>query len=141
MNHQNRRKQRSLENKMNNMIRQLCCWNCFQVGHKRFQCPFLKTPCCSFCRKPSVLTVNCGCDLSKAHIGLHIRRNPMKKQPSKYENDVIVPKVNEQNGSVEYKRDDNLVVFIENESTDQNEETIDNDILEIHVDNEFLNNI
>lgn len=142
MNHQQRRNKRSFENKLNNMIRQFSCWNCLQLGHRRFQCPYVKMQCCSFCRKPSVLTVNCGCELSVLHVDLHSRRRKVKKpkQPQ-YENHVIVPQVNEQNGSVEYKEDANIVVYIDNDQEKQNEESVNDDILEIHADDESLENI
>lgn len=140
MNNFNRRKQRSLEKKLNHMIRQLCCWNCLQTGHKRFQCPFLKMKFCSFCRKPSVLTTECGCELSVLSIGHQNRRKrEIKKRTLPFENDVIVPIVDEQNGSIGYRKDDNIAITIENEVDQQNNEIIDKDILEINADEELVN--
>lgn len=143
MNRRNQRKQRMLEKKLNNMIRQLCCWNCFQVGHKRFQCPFIKTPSCSFCRKPSVLSVNCGCELSTTYNGLHNHRRIVNNAVvPNYEENVIVPVVDNQNGAIQYREDDNLVIFINNQD-EQNEtqEAVDEDILEIHADKESLEDL
>lgn len=114
MNRKNRKQQRIVEKKMNNMIRQLCCWNCFQVGHKRFQCPFAKQICCSFCRKPSIRSVECGCELSREYVGLHNHRQNYTERNPSYDEDVLVPVVNDQNGAVKYKRNDNLLIFVDN---------------------------
>ena len=37
------------------------CWNCFECGHLRFQCPMPKQSACSFCRTPNVRTIECAC--------------------------------------------------------------------------------
>lgn len=37
------------------------CWNCFQKGHLRFQCPYPKRKFCSYCRAPNVMTSECNC--------------------------------------------------------------------------------
>lgn len=42
--------------------RQNICWNCFTEGHLRFQCPLPKSDSCSFCRRPNIKTVECGCN-------------------------------------------------------------------------------
>lgn len=133
MNRKNRKQQRNVEKKMNNMIRQLCCWNCFQVGHKRFQCPFAKQICCSFCRKPSIRSIECGCELSRQYIGLHNRRPIHEEQQPSYENDVLVP---------EYKQKDNIVIVVDNtKKQDEEGEEVDNDCLEINADTDSLNDL
>lgn len=52
---------------INHLIRKNCCWNCLQLGHMRFQCPFPRMIRCSFCRKPFVLSVNCTCRINEFH--------------------------------------------------------------------------
>lgn len=137
MNRQNYKKQRKLEKQMNNLMRQLCCWNCFQLGHKRFQCPFPKQNSCSFCRKPSILSTECGCALSRQNVSLYNRRQQFAERIPTYDNDVLVPVVNNENGAVEYKRNDNLVIVVSNNENEETEN--DEDILIIDADTNSLN--
>ncbi|KAL5288104.1 hypothetical protein ACFFRR_008763, partial [Megaselia abdita] len=133
MNRRNRNCQRKALQKFNNLIRKLCCWNCFQIGHKRFQCPYPKQPSCSFCRKPSILSVDCGCKQSLEHFAkLNVETVP------NYNENVIVP-INQPNGVTEYQSDENLMIIIENKSS--NEEGFqgnEDDFLEINAETDSL---
>lgn len=51
-------------------IRDKCCWNCFEVGHLRFQCPKPKVEACSFCQTSGVRSNACSCTESKLHFSL-----------------------------------------------------------------------
>lgn len=138
MNRQNRNRQRK-EKKLNKLIRELCCWNCFQFGHKRFQCPYPKQTRCSFCRKPSVLSVECGCDLSQENLVLI--EPQVVNEIANYDQNVMVP-VNQPNGEIEYQQNENLVFILGNDNL-SNEE-IDHegdDILEIHAETDSLDDL
>lgn len=140
MNRKNFKKQRNLERQLNNLMRQLCCWNCFQVGHKRFQCPYAKQNSCSFCRKPSILSIECGCELSRLHISLPNHRQEVAERIP-YHDDVMVPVVNIRNGAVEYQRNDNLVIVVDNNDDQNEEDEVDNDVLEINADTDSLDDL
>lgn len=135
-NNRNRNKRRETERKLNNIIRHVCCWNCFQVGHKRFQCPFPKTPSCSFCRRPQVLTVECGCAASRSHFQISDPQNQLHTQLSNYNLEVVGP-VSNRNEVAEFDEMDNLVVVIENENAYDN----DSDFLELHAESDNLEDI
>lgn len=135
----NRRKQirrRESERKLNKIIRHMCCWNCFQVGHKRFQCPYPTSRSCSFCRRPQVLTVECGCEASREHLGIPENQEPPNIEIPNYNPDVVVPVLN--GGQVaKYEEVDNLVVFVENQAMDDN----DLDTLELHAESDNLEDL
>lgn len=136
MNRRNHNLRRESERKLNNIIRHLCCWNCFQVGHKRFQCPFPTSRSCSFCRRPQVLSVDCGCLASREHLQIPENREPPNIEIPNYNPDVVVPVVNE--GEVAgYEEVDNLVVFVENQGLNED----DSDYLELHAESDNLEDI
>lgn len=128
MNRRNIRNRRKDERKLNEIIRHLCCWNCFQTGHKRFQCPFPKVDSCSFCRRPQVKSTSCGCPASRAHI----KHQNVVPELHNYNENVVVPIV-EGNAVARYKKMDNLVVIVENEVVDD-----DQDYIELHAESESL---
>lgn len=139
-------KRRNVEKKLNEIMRKLCCWNCFQTGHKRFQCPFPKVNLCSFCRRPFILSVECGCPQSKAH--LDVSEHQIGNVPSiningslkdstndlsmSYNENVVVP-IHHGNSLAGYETLDNMVVVVDNNN--------DMDILEIHAEDESLDNL
>lgn len=98
--------------------------------------------CCSFCRKPSVLTEDCGCKLSSSNIGFQTRRMRERQENNqRFEDEVIVPIVNEQDGSVEYRKKENIAIILENYNNKPNEEDSDEDILEINADEDLVNKL
>lgn len=52
---------------LQHLFRTFSCWNCSQIGHNRFQCPYPRTIACSFCRTPGVLSTECNCFFAKNH--------------------------------------------------------------------------
>lgn len=136
MNRRNRNLRRNSERKLNHIIRHLCCWNCFQVGHKRFQCPFPTSRSCSFCRRPQVLTVECGCEASREHLRVPEIQQPLDAQIPNYNPDVLVPLINGDEVAG-YEQVDNLVVFVENQSIHENE----SDYLEIYAESDNLEDL
>lgn len=129
-----RRKQKSLNRK----IRQLSCWNCFQFGHVRFQCPFPKSNVCSFCRRPGIRSCDCPCPDARNHfnvinnVQIENLNNEIVDVPQ-YNLNVMVP-VNGNDENVHYEEVNNIIVFLEN---DLNEEE-DKDYIDIHAENEDL---
>lgn len=126
----NTRNRRNNERKLNEIIRHLCCWNCFQIGHKRFQCPFPKVNSCSFCRKPQVMSTECGCPASRAHLVVPEPQNIAHN----YEQNVIVP-INDGNEVAGYQEMDNLMVVVDNDIHD------DLDYIELHAESESLDDL
>lgn len=135
----NRNRTAKLENRFNSLIRKNVCWNCFQVGHKRFQCPHPKQSSCSFCRRPSVLSVECGCELSRQKLA--VRSREIVDETPNYNENVIVP-VNQPNGVIEYQQDDNLMIVIESEAVIEEKSENDEDyVLEIYADTDSLSDL
>lgn len=144
---QNKKKFEKKNRRLDQLIRKNCCWNCLQIGHLRFQCPYPKTIRCSFCRKPFVLTINCNCRGQNTKIDVpehqrqesynHCEENLNDPTNHEYSVSVVVP-VKLENGSIHSVIEDNIVVFIDN-SKDQEEE--DKDILEIHAETDSLNEL
>lgn len=137
----NRRHERAVRH-LNTLIRKNCCWNCLQVGHLRFQCPYPKMTRCSFCRKPFVLSVNCNCKYSTkiqgvpAHQRIHESFiQPVDPQPIHVER--VLVSVHESESDLK----DNIVVCIENDCQSPEEGEEDEDILEISTETDFLNEI
>lgn len=88
------------------------------------------------------MSIQCGCEPSREYFGFQNRHQNEAENISTYDNDVIVPVINDRNGEVEYKKDDNLVVFVDNsENQEEGEEEVDNDILEINADTDSLNDL
>lgn len=138
-NRKNDNKAVKFERKLNSLFRKNCCWNCFQVGHKRFQCPYPKIYNCSFCRRPSVLSVECGCELSRQQLAP--RRFENGNQITNYNENIMVP-VNQPNGSIEYQPNENLMVVIENEMLyEEISQDVNDDVLEIHAESDSLSDI
>lgn len=138
---------------INQLIRRFCCWNCFQIGHLRFQCPFPRAIRCSFCRRPYVLSTNCNCRYQNHSNALQPRKRSKRDHQRKfslsnskikqnYDQDVIVP-MHASNGEMHPVKVDNIVVFVnrDNEETFNKDENEDMDILEIHAEDESLENI
>lgn len=131
MNRRNIRNRRQDERKLNEIIRHLCCWNCFQTGHKRFQCPFPKVNRCSFCRRPQVMSINCGCSASRDHLVIPEHQNAVIHN---YNQNVVIPIA--EGNEVAYQEMDNLVVVGENEAV-----TEDLDYIELHAESESLDDL
>lgn len=141
---------------INQLFRRVCCWNCFQIGHLRFQCPFPRAIRCSFCRKPFVLSTDCNCryqnslnvsehQYKRSSKRTHKKKSSLSKSDlrSKYNENVVVP-IHASNGEIYPVEVDNLVVFVENEKIDERmdiKENEDMDILEIHAETESLENL
>lgn len=135
----NRNRTAKLEKRFNSLVRKNVCWNCFQVGHKRFQCPHPKQSSCSFCRRPSVLSVECGCELSREQLAA--RSLEIVDEIPNYNENVMVP-VNQPNGVIEYQQDDNLMIVIENEAViEGRSENDEEDFLELHAETESLSDL
>lgn len=131
MNRKNKLRRQS-ERKLNKIIRHLCCWNCFQVGHNRFQCPYPKTNKCSFCRRPQVLSTNCGCEASREHLEIPEPQNVEAVNVPDFNQNVVVP-VMEGNEVVAYEEVENFMVDVENESG--------SDCLELHAESDSLEDL
>ena len=114
--------------------RKQCCWNCFKIGHLRFQCPEPKRVMCSFCRKPATLSIECTC---RSNPSQDIQLNPHEiasLQIAEFPEFVAVPNAQ----ADEYVQLENLAVVIENDMSQYNYE---NDILEIPMEYEPLDEI
>ena len=125
------------------MTRKNYCWNCFNSGHMRFQCPFQKKISCSFCRKPNILTSDCTCN---EYVGSPQRRNIQNLsnnelqaiQGSNYPAQVQVPITQ----SDEYACRDNLVVIVNNSIPEiDSDDEDDRDILELYAESDSLEDI
>lgn len=149
-----KKRSKSSKNYVNKLIRKNCCWNCFQLDHLRFQCPYFKSLKCSFCRKPDVRSSECNCSESRRHFHVPEHNDEV---PANYLNEevrvteygsfsqkVLVP-LNNDGETPSYVLNENIVVFIENESCNdkekQDEEEEDKDILEIHAEDCLLDDI
>lgn len=109
-----------------------CCWNCFNKGHLRFQCPEPKRISCSFCRKPNILSSDCACQTISLHpIEVH------EIQAANYNLFVELPRIQPD----EARNVDNLVIVIENPPNPSSDEEVDLDILEIHPEDDCLDDI
>lgn len=141
---------RSNKFKLNKEIRRSCCWNCFQTGHLRFQCPFPKVEVCSFCRHPGIRSSECNCPEARAHFNVsdkfaneeHIRNSVLP-----YQLNVVVP-VNAHCEQPQYVEKDNLVVFVENNQSIEDDEVItelcdeeDADVIELFAEEDDLSQI
>lgn len=120
-----------------------CCWNCFKIGHLRFQCPYPKRVLCSFCKNPGVRSCDCSCSEARKHfnpISVEIPQNlPIENMEiPNYNENVLVP-INNGNDS-QYQEMENYVIFVVNNLNEIDEEE-DKDIIEIHPENEDLENI
>lgn len=136
--HKNNRQRQLAEKRLKTLIRDLSCWNCFQFGHKRFQCPYPKQNRCSFCRKPYVLSVDCGCDLARQNFNV-VKPQVVNVIPNYAEN-VIVP-VRQLNGEVEYQQNDNILVIVGNENMNAENIKDGEDYLEINAETESLSDL
>lgn len=146
MNSRNRkfnRRNTSQIHRINNLIRRNCCWNCLQVGHLRFQCPYPKSTRCSFCRKPFVRSINCNCPGSARIRGVPEHHNvqedaiqPEDPQPIHIERVLICA------NDPQPDRQNDIVICVENDAySPSDEEHEDKDILEINTENDFLDEI
>lgn len=131
-------------------IRSNCCWNCFEVGHLRFQCPQPKIEICSFCRTSGVQSSNCSCVESRLHFAVpeqkevdinnHCIEESVKlTEYGPIQENVIVP-VNVGENIVRYIPKENMIVFVTNTHAITNEPANDEDrdILEIHPEDDCL---
>jgi hypothetical protein len=135
---QNSRRKR---NNLNRKIRLLSCWNCFQLGHVRFQCPFPKNNICSFCRRPGIRSCDCSCAEARRHFSVLNNRPPFGKimavlnniqdiDVSCYNPNVMIPI------SGRYEEEKNIVVVIENDLKANIEE--DRDVIDIFAEDDDL---
>lgn len=129
------------------LIRRYCCWNCFQMGHNRHQCPFPRIISCSYCRKPGVLSQQCNCDFSKLNSSHYRNCRNVETTSSmelvRHENLVSVP--NPENNDVPVLQE-NLLISISNNNdeptTEQDPtESEQEDLLEIHAEDEPLDEL
>lgn len=146
MNFRNHNRIEKKNRRLNQLIRKKCCWNCMQIGHLRFQCPYPRTIRCSFCRKPFVLTINCDCrgqnlniDVSEHQVqelpNLDENRTPPMNE--EYSAAVLVP-MNLEDGSIQENIQDNLVVFVDNNEIEDEKYEEDRDVLEINAETDSL---
>lgn len=111
------------------LLRNLSCWNCSQLGHNRFQCPFPKNHFCSFCRTPGVLTTKCRCFFA--------RNNKFISRIKSREHNNVVSNIENNsrflnNNSVEKE---NIVIEFQN---DEIEDSSSEEYLDLDTDQEFL---
>lgn len=150
MHNHNRKQKRRMFNipkiAFNQQIRRNCCWNCFGIGHIRFQCPFPKVTCCSYCRRPGIQTRDCLCIESRLSYNVPEHKaynqppsnNPHPLRSTEYGcflQNVIVPVNDSENNNTEYVEKDNIVIVI------PNQEVEDLDYIEIHPEEDCLDNI
>lgn len=127
------------------LIRRYCCWNCFQMGHNRHQCPLPRIIACSYCRKPGVLTHQCNCEFSRFNSsyprnhGANVRPVANDELPN-YGNVVCVP--NAENNNMPILRE-NLVISIRNNEDEpvnepESTESEPDEFLELDAEDEPL---
>lgn len=120
----NRRSNRITQQIIQQLVRISCCWNCFQFGHTRHQCPHPRETRCSFCRSPRVQTIQCKCHGATNHRTRNLSKN--ESQPSienlvvqqDFDATVLVPNTNEN----AYEEQMNILVMVENEREQENPE-------------------
>lgn len=152
MRSQNRKPQKRSRCKRSNLnreMRQSCCWNCFQIGHLRYQCPFPKVEVCSFCRHPGTRSSDCNCPEAKAHFNRHVPTvTHVRTNSQLFALNVVVP-INAHSENPHYEEKDNIVVFVDNHQNSEEEDyTIqelyddeDADILELYAEEDDLSKI
>lgn len=120
---------------LQHLLRNLSCWNCSQLGHNRFQCPFPKNHFCSFCRTPGVLTTKCSCFFARTNqcIPRIENREPNNRVLNVQDNNV-------EEGRKVLNKDDlvpmeNIVIEFQN---DELEDPTSEDYLEIDTERDFL---
>lgn len=127
---------------LQHLIRSHCCWNCFQLGHNRHQCPFPRSISCSYCRRPGVYSNQCKCTRRNSQVRYAQYVEYVPSTSSNYENTVHVP--NTEKNNIESQRE-NLVVFINNNSNKNNEEHEEHseqeEYLEIDAEDESLEDL
>lgn len=130
----------------NQQIRRNCCWNCFGIGHLRFQCPYPKVTCCSYCRRPGVKSCDCLC--MESRLGYNVPEHNLENQNSTnnknpfksteygcFLQNVIVPVNDIEKNDTQYVEKDNIVVVIPNDDDE------DLDYIDIHPEEDCLDNI
>lgn len=158
MHHQIRNKpiqrhSKSQKKYINEVIRKNCCWNCFQLDHLRFQCPYPRISRCSFCRKPYVRSCDCVCSEARRHFHVpehndgnsscHLSEEVKVTEYGTFHKNILVPS-NVEGKDTKFVLNENLVVFVENEVQDEQrnqEEEEDKDIIEIHAEEYSLDEI
>lgn len=128
---------------LQHLIRMYCCWNCFQLGHNRHQCPFPRSISCSYCRRPGVLSSQCRCTTPNSYVRRIQRVQNVSSDIGNYESNVHVPNIEKNN--IESQRE-NLVVFVNNNNSSGNIIEEDNsseteEYLEINAEDESLEDI
>lgn len=140
------KKSRSKKAKLNREIRRKCCWNCFQTGHLRFQCPFPKVEVCSFCRHPGIRSSECKCTEARAHFNVseNIAAEVVESISPSYQLNVVVP-MNAHLENPQYEERDNIVVFVDNHQSTESDDLItelydeeDADIIELYAEEDDL---
>lgn len=116
----NRRSNRIAQQIVQQIIRISCCWNCFQFGHTRHQCPHPREVRCSYCRLPGVQTMQCKCNAAISH--RRSERNQLQPpliqnslQNEIFDSTVMVPNINENS----YEEQENLVVLVDNQNEEE----------------------
>lgn len=141
----NRRKKYNSNNEifqlLNRLIRLHSCWNCHQIGHTRHQCPLPKSISCSYCKKPGVRTIDCGCCNQQCLPTTHRHPSPAPMAEAGFDLLVMVPDSNEPN---QYKEQDNLMVVIDNcntENENPSDENTDTEFLELDAEQDSLDDL
>lgn len=140
----NRRKRNNSNNQvlqlLFRLIRSYSCWNCHQIGHTRHQCPYPKSISCSYCKRPGVRTIDCGCCYENKQILPTSSHNvpAASTAPAGYDLVVMVPDSNIPN---EYKEQDNLMVFVDNEHDNDSNEGTDTEFLELDAEQDSLDDL
>lgn len=138
----NRNQTNSAIHILQHLIRRYCCWNCYQLGHNRHQCPFPRSISCSYCRRPGVLSTQCNCTNHTSHVRRAQFVDNVSHFEGTYERTVHVPNIEKNN--IESQRE-NLIVFVDNQPS-QNNENEESDVepeeyLEINAEDESLEDI
>lgn len=128
---------------LQHLIRNFSCWNCGQLGHNRFQCPFPSQISCSFCRTPGVLTTKCNCFFAKnsKFTPRNKSRNGNRNQTANCNIQNINKNLIENNN--QFMPDENIVIEfqnVESEDTNSDEENVQ-DCLELDTDEKFLDEV
>lgn len=142
---------RSKRSSLNREIRRRCCWNCFQTGHLRFQCPFPKVEACSFCRHPGIRSSECKCSDARAYFNVSeniaIEETKGNCISPSYQLNVVVP-INGHLENPQYEERDNIVVFVDNHQSTESDEVItelydeeDADIIDLYAEEDDLSEI
>lgn len=95
---------------------------------------------CSFCRRTGIRSCDCPCPDAQGHFNLNVINNVPIENPinevvevPQYNLNVMVP-VNGNDGNVQYEEVNNIIVFLENDLSINDEE--DKDYMDIHAEDD-----